>query len=351
MISLDLINENRRLDTEIPCRICGNANNNTLYHIREMMFGSRELFEYSECSSCGCLQLVQLPDDISKYYPDEYYSFNAVSKKKCEMSLKQYILEYLMDKRDLFLVTGKGFLGKYINYHTLLPIREDITVGSIYSFFRKIGLRKSHKILDIGCGNGELLYLLADIGFKKTLGIDYYIPRDIRYENGLRILKKTIFDIGGQYDLIMLNHSFEHMENPGKVLQSIAGLLKPNGTCMIRIPTVSSHAWKHYRENWIQIDAPRHFFLHSLKSMEILCAQAGFLIEDVVYDAMSFHLWGSEQYKRGIPFLSERSWKINPERSIFSMREMEVFESRTRELNEKKMGDQAAFFIKKRNDF
>jgi 2-polyprenyl-3-methyl-5-hydroxy-6-metoxy-1,4-benzoquinol methylase len=329
----------------IGCRICENANENKLYNILEMMFGTREVFIYMECSSCGCLQLIDIPSDMSKHYPEGYYSFSLVSPEQ-KKSFKQFIDEYLINKRDFYALTGKSWIGKF--YHDrYFPFKETYTFKSVYPFLRKIGIKKKWKILDVGCGNGKLLYHLTGIGFKETLGVDFYVPKNIQYKNGLKILKKTIFEIGGAYDLIMLNHCFEHMDHPLTVLQAIHRLLKAGGTCMIRIPTVSSYAWKHYRKNWVQIDAPRHFFLHSIRSMEILCAHAGLYIDDIIYDAMSFQFWGSEQYAKDIPLMSEESVHINPDRSFFSSQEMEAFNARTRELNEKNSGDQAAFFLKK----
>src|SRR5687768_14977146 len=44
---------------------------------QEMMFGLRDRFEYAECSSCGSLQLAEIPADLGKYYPPDYYSFQA----------------------------------------------------------------------------------------------------------------------------------------------------------------------------------------------------------------------------------------------------------------------------------
>ena len=42
------------------CRICNNPENNKSYFIREMYIGTREEFEYFECSKCGCLQIKDI---------------------------------------------------------------------------------------------------------------------------------------------------------------------------------------------------------------------------------------------------------------------------------------------------
>ena len=58
------------------CRICGNAEGNHAYDVREMMFGTRETFRYFQCGRCHCLQIARIPDDMSRFYPGNYYSFD-----------------------------------------------------------------------------------------------------------------------------------------------------------------------------------------------------------------------------------------------------------------------------------
>ena len=59
------------------CSLCGGAGPRSLIHARETMFGTGEEFDYSECGSCGALQLMDPPADLSPYYPSSYYSYNA----------------------------------------------------------------------------------------------------------------------------------------------------------------------------------------------------------------------------------------------------------------------------------
>ncbi len=61
------------------CEICNNSTGNKSYVVREMMFGFRDEFEYFECAECRCLQIKDIPVNISKYYPEEYYSFKLRS--------------------------------------------------------------------------------------------------------------------------------------------------------------------------------------------------------------------------------------------------------------------------------
>ncbi|MGC8006318.1 class I SAM-dependent methyltransferase, partial [Salmonella enterica] len=81
----------------------------------------------------------------------------------------------------------------------------------------------------------------------------------IIYENGLTIKKIDFLDFNAyDFDVIMYNHSFEHLSNPVEHLQQAYRSLKSSGKLIIRIPTVSSFAWTKYGVNWVQLDAPRH---------------------------------------------------------------------------------------------
>ena len=56
------------------CKICENVEGNVSYTAREMMYGLREEFEYFQCAVCSCLQIVEFPKDMTRYYPGDYYS-------------------------------------------------------------------------------------------------------------------------------------------------------------------------------------------------------------------------------------------------------------------------------------
>ena len=329
----------------LQCKICDNTERNTLYKVKEMMLGIRDTHNYFECSDCGCLQIVEVPSNIQEYYPsDDYYSYNVI---KPITGLKGQLIR----KRDEFAATGKGLLGKimqHIQPHDKLPSLQHANVNL------------DSKILDVGCGAGHLLHSMKEAGFKNILGIDPYNTEDIEYDNGLTIIKNSIHDLPKNshgsmskstddgWDLIMFNHSYEHVLDQVEVLEKTWELLKPGGICMLRIPTVTSWAWRHYGEDWVQLDAPRHFFLHSIKSVHILAEKTGFELEDVEYDSFAFQSWGSEQYKQDIALHDDNSYAINPEKSPFTKEDIRSYTEHSAVLNKSKAGDQAAFYLKKK---
>jgi SAM-dependent methyltransferase len=318
------------------CAVCGNEEGNRTHAAREMMFGYRDPFTYLECASCGCLQLMDPPADLSKYYPNTYYSFQHSPVAIFEGRGRKERIK--MPFRYRYAVTDRGRLGKY-----WYPQYPDPTARTLVP----ANLTRRSRILDVGCGSGLLLYALRNAGFQHVMGVDPFVDETLLYANGLKILKQSIHATAGEWDLVMLHHAFEHVPDPLETLRSAARLLAPGGVCLIRIPVASSYAWRRYGTNWVQLDAPRHFFLHTPQSMRILADNAGLRLERALYDSYALQFWGSEQYLRDIPLQSERSYARDQAGSIFTPAEIAEFEARAEELNTTSEGDQAAFYLRK----
>ncbi|HEY5248913.1 MAG TPA: hypothetical protein VIJ15_10765, partial [Dermatophilaceae bacterium] len=58
------------------CPVCLSTSCNDVLAVRENMFGLDEDFDYSVCADCGSLALISIPDDLSPYYPTDYYSID-----------------------------------------------------------------------------------------------------------------------------------------------------------------------------------------------------------------------------------------------------------------------------------
>lgn len=317
------------------CKICANEDANRRFEPREMMLGTRERFTYFQCAACECLQIASFPTDMARYYPSTYYSLAQAPVELYRSPIKRLVKKW----RDEHALTGSGILGSWLS--------RKFPNDALQSLSHVPGLEKTARVLDVGCGSGALLYSLKENGFENVLGVDAYLEHDVAYPNGLRVLQRELGHVQGEWDLIMFHHAFEHVTDPLATLHHAAKLLSPGGMCLLRIPTVSSFAWEHYGVNWVQLDAPRHFFLHSVKSVNLLAQQAGLRVEAMVYDSTAFQFWGSEQYAQDIPLTSERSYAFNPSASPFSAAEIKSFETRAEELNREQRGDSAAFYLMK----
>jgi len=287
--------------------------------------GTGERFTYFQCERCHCLQIADFPQEIAKYYPSNYYSFSTTSRDRTD----NRVLKWVRRIRNASSVREKGFGSGLVR--TLFPNRKLLSLT-------RLGLTRTSRILDVGCGSGWRLYALREAGFVNTLGVDPYLENDLTYENGLQVLKRTVSEVDGSWDVVMFHHSLEHIPDQVATLQAAAGLLRRGGTCLIRVPVASSYAWEFYREHWYQIDAPRHFYLHSYESMRLLAAQCGLMLRSMECDSTLDQFRTSELYKRGLRSLKEAGFTRSQESD---------WKRRAAELNREGRGDQAVFLFGK----
>lgn len=321
-----------RTETDFACRICGNRQGNRAHLAREMMFGLRETFPYVACAGCGCIQIREIPPDLDRFYPADYYSFAPPASGAGGGGLAR-----LRAKRDVYAVTGRGFVGALMQ--AVKPAR---TLPSL----RPVELGPASRILDVGSGMGVLADDLRRAGFQHVVGIDPYLDADRSTPAGAPILKRSIEEVEPGWDLIMFHHSFEHVPEPLHTLKAAAHLLNSGGTCLIRMPDAGGEAWRRYRSDWVQLDPPRHLHVHTRESVGALASEAGLYLDRVIHDSDEFQFWGSEQYLRDIPLFSPRSHAVSPSDSIFSRGEIRAFRREAKRLNAKGLGDQAAFYLR-----
>lgn len=321
----------RQRDKMQPCKVCDNASGNRIHRAREMMFGFRDEFEYMECAECGCLQIRDIPEDLDKYYPDAFYAFRRKNKRAIG-SLKRFFER----KRASYCLHGKN---------RILGLRSR-SYGN-YEWFKRTEVDFDSKILDVGCGIGNLLLKMEVDGFSNLTGIDPFIDGDITYSSGLKVYKKNIFEVDDLFDLVMMHHSFEHMPEPLSVFTQLYKILKNDSYALVRIPIADSFAWKYYGINWVQLDAPRHFFLHTTKSIETLAFKVGLEVKDIVFDSGRMQIWGSELYAQDIPLVKSDNLRKNKSHPIFKKNRMNEYKLQSEKLNKNKEGDSACFYLYK----
>jgi len=112
------------------------------------------------------------------------------------------------------------------------------------------GIDRSVKVIDIGCGDGFFLNLLAGMGFEGIQGIDPGRPMVERCrEKGFSVQRKSIGDLTGtgEFDLVLLIEVLEHLEEPSAAIRKIHSLLHPGGKLILTVPVCDSLLKRYHR--------------------------------------------------------------------------------------------------------
>lgn len=330
------------------CQICQSIDGET-FDVQEQMFGLRDVFQYFECHGCGCLQLVTPPSEMSKYYPpDKYYSLRQQTTPVASQpaGLIAGVRKWIKRQRDRAILFQQGGLFGRLACKRPNPGIEDVRRWLAPTTIRSFDA----PILDVGCGQGELLHRFADLGFRSLTGFDPFLDKNV-CAGPVRLINTALADLPqNAFPLVMMHHALEHVPNQFRVLEEVSRLLTADGICLIRIPIKSGGPWARYGCNWAEIDAPRHFFLHTEYSLSLAAQRAGLSLIKIEYEAELFPYLASELYCRGLPLYDPDKNLDERSQEIFSPAELQQIAVWAQLENVPGRASRAAFYLAKLND-
>ncbi len=311
--------------------------------MREMMFGRDESFTYLACADCGTLALRDVPDDMGEYYPADYYSIDtdpesALGRLGVRQFASSVARSILFGRRRVAKVAQR--VVHLRQFHSFVNAVDCVA-------FAGLPAGRDSTVLDVGCGSGIIIYALGLAGIRRPLGVDPFAPQDRTFTSGAELLRRDLSEVEGVFDLVMFHHSLEHVPDPGASLEAAARMLSPRGRILLRMPTVSSEAYREYGADWVQLDAPRHITVFSREGVDALARRHGLRVTAARDDSMAFQFWGSEQVRRRIPLMAPNSHLISERDSVFSEAELSAWEERAERLNAAAQGDQVAWVLMK----
>jgi 2-polyprenyl-3-methyl-5-hydroxy-6-metoxy-1,4-benzoquinol methylase len=119
---------------------------------------------------------------------------------------------------------------------------------------------KGKKVLDAGCGTGDLSFWVSKKGATVTgIDISEKAIQIARKRMKGRFVVSDIADMKGTYDMVMCVGVLHHNKNPGKLFSKLAGLTKKGGRIVIGV---------YYKYGRIRHKLKR-FFVHLLAGPEV----------------------------------------------------------------------------------
>ena len=112
---------------------------------------------------------------------------------------------------------------------------------------RLVTVRDALRVIDLGCGTGELTRRLADaLPDSDVLGIDssaeMLTKAAARARLGLRFEQCRIEEAGTDWDLIFSNAAIHWVDDHESLVPRLLSLLRPNGQLVVQVPSNFDHA-------------------------------------------------------------------------------------------------------------
>jgi 2-polyprenyl-3-methyl-5-hydroxy-6-metoxy-1,4-benzoquinol methylase len=260
----------------IKCDLCGSKNQEILFIGKDYRFGIKEVFKVVKCCECSLIFVNPRPDFIEltnlyeKYYVSE--DMKNIRDTNSDSKLRNFIKKL-----------WHSYIGNYIN---------NIDVHG--------------RVLDVGCGGGNLLLDLQKKG-ADVYGIETN-PKSVEIckRKRLKILCGNLESINfpdEQFDTVIMSQLIEHLPSPKETLNEIHRLLKPGGKLYIYCPNAEGYLKSLFSKYWHGWHLPFHLYHFTKETLSKYAKECGYEIVNIktitptvffVYSLKSY-LWGEKE--------------------------------------------------------
>ena len=147
----------------------------------------------------------------------------------------------------------------------------------------------ARRILDYGCGSGCLLRAARERGLD-AVGFDIGAgARRTCRDHGFTVVADPSDLEPGSFDLIVMNHVFEHLPDPRRALSDLPPLLSGLGQLLVEVPNVASLRARlsaSWLSRWFGFDErhrafPIHLWYFEPRTLSLLVSQCGFEVKTI----------------------------------------------------------------------
>jgi len=234
-----------------PCPACGERRTRTLFAATDRLYHTTDkIFHIVECINCRLIRLDPQPSpiELGKYYPPDYwYEPEPNTAARLEQRYRRFVL------RDHLHFVERAW-------------KESEETGFV---------------LDVGCGGGLFLEMLAERNNVKTVGLDFSLDaahmawRRAGVPAVCSTLSRAPF-ADESCAMITMFHVLEHLYDPPNYLDAAHRLLRPDGRLILQVPNAACWQFLLLGERWNGIDVPRHLINFRLSDVDSLLDSCGF---------------------------------------------------------------------------
>ena len=115
----------------------------------------------------------------------------------------------------------------------------------------------------------------------ETWGVDPSESAKVAGKKGHKIIRgffETVSLPNGFFDLVILNHTLEHMDNPVQVLKKVHRILKKDGLVYVDVPNFGSLSSKILGKHWPYLVPEEHKHQFTKKALVQILEKSGFKV-------------------------------------------------------------------------
>lgn len=229
-----------------PCVLCHadafesrHALSDRLHHTTQLVF------HVVECCGCGLLRLdpQPTPAELPRYYPELYWA-QGETRHGAAGAYRRFVLK----DHERFILHAAG---------------------------------EHARILDIGCGPGDLLAGLRAHGHR-GIGLDV-ASAALRAASAIGVPAVRADHHGtpfaaGSFDVVMMFHMLEHIADPDAAIAEAWRLLRAGGRLIVQVPNADSWQYALLGRFWSGLDVPRHLLDYRRQDIERFLVRNGFVV-------------------------------------------------------------------------
>jgi hypothetical protein len=211
------------------CPLCGGDSEHALSARDRNRELTAERFDYNRCLACESVFLVDVPEDLSRYYAGAYHGFGPDGEPEW--------------RANPTLLAVEEFRAKLL--------REHVDGGLL---------------IDIGAGAGGFVAAASAAGFDAAaIEMDSrcceYMQRRLGVQTVCSDDPIAALEAMPRARVISLWHSLEHLRAPAEMLAVAVDRLEPGGILALGVPNPRSLQFRLLGKRWAHLDAPRHLCL------------------------------------------------------------------------------------------
>ena len=252
-----------RVMEKVNCDLCGANDTELVLEERDRLHHLDGAFRLVRCRQCGLVYLNPRPtiEEMARYYPSDYHPYSS------------------------------------LNDHPSVLVRLDHRYG-VNKRCRAVIARskvKGGRVLDIGCSTGGFLDAMRQRGEWEPYGVEINAEaaNHARERLGLNVFAGALTDAhypDSFFDIVTLWNVLEHLHQPQAALIEIARIIRPGGLLTISLPNPDCIEARIFGRYWAGLDAPRHLYIFSRRTLERVLASTGFEMEEVTSFTGRYHV-------------------------------------------------------------